>query len=120
MALHNYHQVYDSFPMGVVMSVAESIPYGGLSGPAVQMLGFMGEVPMYNAINFIWNPCCNTAGGYGVNGTVTKAKINGFLCPSDALAGQTNINSYNTSCGTTANPLDNMTTACSRTPPPTG
>src|SRR4029077_14697154 len=68
------------------------------------------ELRMYNAINFIWNHCCNNAGGYGVNGTVTKAKINGFLCPSDGLAGQTNINSYHPSRGTTANPLDSKTT----------
>jgi prepilin-type N-terminal cleavage/methylation domain-containing protein/prepilin-type processing-associated H-X9-DG protein len=111
LALHNYHQVHDKFPLGVVMAWDTPFTYGGHKWDAqMQLLPFIEEMPMYNAINFVWNPCCNTAGGYGVNGTVTKAKINGFLCPSDSLAGQTNINSYNTSCGTTANPLDTITT----------
>ena len=111
LALHNYHQVHDKFPVGVVMAWDTVKTYGGHKWDAqAQFLPFIEELAMYNAINFIWNPCCNGGGGYAVNGTVTKAKISGFLCPSDALAGQTNINSYHTSCGTTTNPLDNKTT----------
>ena len=111
LALQNYHQVQDKFPLGVVMAWDSAFTYGGHKWDAqAQFLSYIEGGAMYNAINFIWNPCCNGGGGYGVNGTVTKAKINGFLCPSDGLAGQTNINSYHTSRGTTANPTDTITT----------
>jgi prepilin-type N-terminal cleavage/methylation domain-containing protein/prepilin-type processing-associated H-X9-DG protein len=111
LALHSYHQVHDKFPLGVVNAWDTAFTNGGHKWDAqAQFLSYIEAGAMHNAINFIWNPCCNGSGGYAVNGTVTKAKINGFLCPSDGLAGQTNINSYHTSRGTTANPLDTMTT----------
>src|SRR4029077_3163310 len=87
LALHNYHQVHDKFPLGVVMAWDSAFTYGGHKWDAqAQFLPYIEGGAMYNGINFIWNPCCNPAGGYGVNGTVTKANLNGFLCPSDGLA----------------------------------
>src|SRR5262249_16369625 len=54
LALHNYHNVYDSFPMGASKNLQQLNVYNaahGLSAHA-QMLGFLGEIPLYNAINF--------------------------------------------------------------------
>src|SRR3954451_779356 len=56
IALHNYHTAYDSFPMGSSKNLQQVFNYSpahGLSAHA-QMLGFMGETPLYNAINFCW------------------------------------------------------------------
>src|SRR5215472_12128047 len=57
LALHNYHDVNGSFPMGCSS--------GAYSGPGVYlakqnlsclvaMLPFLGEVPIYNSFNFAW------------------------------------------------------------------
>ena len=56
LALHNYHSAYDSFPMGSSKNMQNLGQYAvahGLSTHA-QMLGFLGEMPLYNAINFNW------------------------------------------------------------------
>src|SRR5690242_10666197 len=54
LALHNYHSSNDVFPMGSSKNMVDLGKYNvahGLSTHA-QMLGFMGEMPLYNAINF--------------------------------------------------------------------
>ena len=103
VALHNYHQTYDVFPMGSSKNLQNVGVYAtahGLSAHA-QMLGFMGETALYNAINFSWG----MASRHGVRGpiqsTVYNSVVKEFLCPSDPYAGTTNLNSYNDSYGTT-------------------
>jgi prepilin-type N-terminal cleavage/methylation domain-containing protein/prepilin-type processing-associated H-X9-DG protein len=105
LAIHNYHQVHDRFPLGYVKAWDTAFTYAGHSWSAqAQFLPYIEERARYNSINFIWNPCCTVAGGKGVNSTATQPIVRGFLCPSDSLAGQSNLNSYHVSRGNTTNP----------------
>src|SRR5271169_2834442 len=65
VALHNYHQTYDVFPMGSSKNLQNVGVYAtahGLSAHA-QMLGFMGETALYNAINFSWGMASGATAG---------------------------------------------------------
>ncbi len=64
------------------------------------MLGYLGETALYNAINFNWGMNVNATCG-PIQSTVYTTVVNEFLCPSDANAGVTNLNSYIDSFGTT-------------------
>jgi prepilin-type N-terminal cleavage/methylation domain-containing protein/prepilin-type processing-associated H-X9-DG protein len=111
LALHNYHQTNNVFPMGcssgLWTGVGVYLVKQNLSQHA-QMLPFMEQTQVYNAINFSWG-CedCSTIMCYVVNATATNAQINAFVCPSDPKAGQpdhnntTNTNNYYGSVGTT-------------------
>ncbi len=111
LALHNYHSVVGSFPMGVSLTA--------YTGPGVYsakqnfsclaaMLPQLGEQTIFNAINFSWG-CedSTTVICYAINSTGENAKINEFCCPSDPNAGvpdhngAANTNSYYGSMGTT-------------------
>jgi prepilin-type N-terminal cleavage/methylation domain-containing protein/prepilin-type processing-associated H-X9-DG protein len=87
LAMHNYHAAVGSFPMGG--TVTTPIPgtggprtgWGGWSAHA-QLLGYMEQTGIYNAINF---SLPNTSGGgEGVedNSTAAMTRINVFMCPS--------------------------------------
>ncbi|QEH34729.1 putative major pilin subunit [Aquisphaera giovannonii] len=102
LALHNYHSAYDKFPMGSsknMQNLGEYHAQHGLSAHA-QMLGFLGETPLYNAINFNWGMNASATCG-PINSTAYLTRVAAFVCPSDANAGVTNLNSYNDSIGTT-------------------
>src|SRR6266478_6239401 len=74
IALHNYHTVQNTFPMG--MSMAWWASYGYFAD---------------------WtNSIADSK-----NSTIYLTRIGGFLCPSDGQAGIQNINSYFGSIGTT-------------------
>ncbi len=110
LALHNYHQAIGSFPMGMSAN-ANGGP--GTSGPdkngwdgwsaQSMMLPYLEQTAIYNAINFSLAVRTGAGGGspYVDNSTASTAKIASFLCPSDGRAGQSNINSYYGSMGTT-------------------
>jgi prepilin-type N-terminal cleavage/methylation domain-containing protein/prepilin-type processing-associated H-X9-DG protein len=113
LALHNYHDVNNAFPMGC-SAAAYSMP-GQYSAKQnfsclAAMLPQLGETATYNAINFSWG-CedSNTILCYYINATGTNVKINTFCCPSDPNAGipdhnnTTNTNNYYGSIGTTMN-----------------
>ncbi len=102
LALHNYHSSYDTFPMGSSKNMQSLGVYNAQHGVSVhaQILGFLGEMPLYNAINFNWGMNANTTAG-PIQSTVYLTRVKEFLCPSDANAGVTNLNSYNDSIGTT-------------------
>jgi len=86
LAMHNYHSANNSFPQGQSQS-ASAIGYaGGYAGwtewsAQAEMLGYMEQAPVYNAINF------NFCGGYGygslANITGWTSVVNTFMCPSD-------------------------------------
>ncbi len=104
LALHNYHQANDKFPIGG--SLNSSALNGGwiaMSAQA-QMLSYMEQTQIYNAINFSL-----PGENYPYNTTAAYTRINSFLCPSDGNAGLTqadngftDINSYFGSMGTTS------------------
>src|SRR3954463_16466527 len=52
LALHNYHQVHDVFPLGNVgYGAPGSIGWDGFSAQA-ELLGFLEQGAIYNSINF--------------------------------------------------------------------
>ncbi len=105
LAIHNYHSVHDTFPMGA--SRTYSVPgtiYGWNNWSAqALMLPFMEQQALYNAANFnlaVWHASRTPAGYYG-NLTVFNTRVSAFLCPSDGRAGVSNTNSYQASVGPT-------------------
>ena len=103
LALHNYHSAFDRFPIGAACTqtgpTTGCASWNGTSAQA-QMLGYMDQAAIYNAINF--STVCTDAS----NATAYAAKIATFLCPSDGNAGNgiggNNINSYAANMGTTS------------------
>jgi prepilin-type N-terminal cleavage/methylation domain-containing protein/prepilin-type processing-associated H-X9-DG protein len=87
LAMHNYHQAVGTFPQGKSMSARN---YGYANGYAgwtewsaqAEMLPYMEQGPIYNAINF--NFCGGYADGMFVNITAWTRSISAFMCPSDA------------------------------------
>jgi prepilin-type N-terminal cleavage/methylation domain-containing protein/prepilin-type processing-associated H-X9-DG protein len=97
LALHNYHQVNDCFPPGILMARNSS---GALVGNVdfsaqARMLGSMEQQVLYNAANFSVG-CYNDTGAELINSTTTRTRISSFLCPScappsfDLFAGASN------------------------------
>ena len=109
LALHNYHQVQDKFPLGSSKGYHDPGVYQAKQNWSAhgQMLPQLEQMAIYNSINFNWgvdegvptSPC-----GL-VNGTAVNTQIKAFLCPSDPNAGggYAYSNSYFASVGTTAN-----------------
>ena len=52
-----------------------------------QMLGYLGETALYNAINFNWGMNVNATCG-PIQSTVYTTQVNEFLCPSDRQRGR--------------------------------
>ncbi len=119
IALHAYHQAVGSFPLATAVaysSVGVRTDWGTWSGQAM-MLPYLEQAPLHNAINFSWS--CWYSTGQQINGTAFNTLIRTFLCPSDGLAGngsinsgmvnlgffgESNLNNYLGSLGTTTNP----------------
>jgi prepilin-type N-terminal cleavage/methylation domain-containing protein/prepilin-type processing-associated H-X9-DG protein len=86
LAIHNYHSTHQKFPLGRVVQVVGSVTnINKAYSPHSQLLPFMEQAPIYQAINFnlTWGPDPNN-GGYDGNSTARAAQISSFLCPSDA------------------------------------
>ncbi len=112
VALHNYHTANDSFPMGSSKNMVDLGVYMAEHGISAhgQILGYLGETAIYNAINFNWGMFTSHTCG-PIQSTVYLTRINEFLCPSDPDAGPDNLNSYNDSIGTTTiTPVTQTTT----------
>jgi prepilin-type N-terminal cleavage/methylation domain-containing protein/prepilin-type processing-associated H-X9-DG protein len=105
LALHNYHNTANTFPLGSSYNMDTAVGHyasGNNWSTHGLILGEMGELPLYNAINFYWGTAnSTTALSYFINSTVMLAKINAYLCPSDPYAGNPNNNNYHCSMGTT-------------------
>jgi prepilin-type N-terminal cleavage/methylation domain-containing protein/prepilin-type processing-associated H-X9-DG protein len=106
LALQNYISATGAIPPGV----GNAVTYPGNAPPSqlstwtswsaqALLLPYVEQRALYNAANFNWNCCYISAGANGANSTVYNTRIAGFLCPSDGLSGQTNINSYYGSIG---------------------
>jgi len=122
LAMHNYHTAQGIFPMGVSASnntwnssngCSAQVTWNGWSVHAL-LLPYLEATPIYNAINFSFDPLvCNSQ---IIQQTAFITVIPGFLCPSDPNAGaggvnagpgQTFINSYCGSIGTTIGIVQN-------------
>ena len=108
LGLHNYISGTGAAPPGVVNTTTYvgQAPPGSLAtwtawSAQAMLLPYVEQSPLYNAANFNWN-CCYTplSGNNQTNTTIYNTRIASFLCPSDGLAGQQNINSYAGSIGT--------------------
>jgi prepilin-type N-terminal cleavage/methylation domain-containing protein/prepilin-type processing-associated H-X9-DG protein len=130
LALHNYHDVVGSFPMGC-SSTAYTAPNVFRAkqnfSPLAAMLPQLGETPIYNSINFNWG--CEddtTVICYQINKTGTNSKLAVFCCPSDPSAGSpdhnntTNTNNYYGCLGTTTNLFNSNTSVQFLSLPSTG
>jgi prepilin-type N-terminal cleavage/methylation domain-containing protein/prepilin-type processing-associated H-X9-DG protein len=113
LALNNYHQAVQSFPLGMGVNwVATSATSGyettwGTWGCMAMMLPFLEQQVVYNAANFNWNPWWqsynNQWDGTPPNTTVFRTNLKTFYCPSDGQWAQ-NIcnNNYAGSFGPTS------------------
>jgi prepilin-type N-terminal cleavage/methylation domain-containing protein/prepilin-type processing-associated H-X9-DG protein len=107
LALHNYHGVYETFPMGA--SLAYTNFPGNLAAKDnwsahAALLPQLEGTALYNAINFNFGVNENgTNMSYLYNSSVINAQVKAFVCPSDPNAGSTvsNINNYFACVGTT-------------------
>jgi prepilin-type processing-associated H-X9-DG protein len=117
LALHNYHDGNNCFPMGCSSGWWQQNQYSikqNLSAH-VALLPFLSQTPVYNAFNFNWGCEDNTTiACYQINQTAQNTVIKEFICPSDPNAGMPdhnntpNTNNYYGCVGTTTNfPLIN-------------
>ncbi len=104
LGCHNYHSAINSFPLG-----GTGNQWNGFSAQA-QMLTYMEQSALFNAINFNTVSTSNA----GENTTVQLTTINTYLCPSDGYAGSAsaglNNNNYAASQGTTSQGNPNTST----------
>ncbi|MBX6315696.1 MAG: DUF1559 domain-containing protein [Isosphaeraceae bacterium] len=120
IALHNYHDQNGTFPMGAgsgmwQLNIYQAKQCWSIHGAILPQLG---EMPIYNAINFSWGIADNTTyGAYLANHTAYSAQIKYFLCPSDPNASvelnstyKTANNNYFGSIGTTTDILKGNST----------
>jgi prepilin-type N-terminal cleavage/methylation domain-containing protein/prepilin-type processing-associated H-X9-DG protein len=97
LALHNYHDVNGSFPMGAGSGMWDTNVYQAKQGWSIHaaILPQLGETPLYNAINFNYGVGDATTLASNIrNRTVYVIQVKGFLCPSDPNAGTTVNSSY--------------------------
>jgi prepilin-type N-terminal cleavage/methylation domain-containing protein/prepilin-type processing-associated H-X9-DG protein len=83
LALHNYHDNFNMFPLAIAPSVRDSssgtYAWRGFSAQTA-MLPYMDQAPLYNQLNF--NLMFNEAPNDSV---ALRQRIPGFLCPSDQI-----------------------------------
>ena len=104
LALHNYHQTINAFPMGnarAFEAVGVVTDWGTFSSQAM-LLPYLEQNQIYNSCNFSWNIWYGS--GATINATVWNMKVSTFVCPSDGNAGKTHFNSYHGSFGTGTDP----------------
>jgi prepilin-type N-terminal cleavage/methylation domain-containing protein/prepilin-type processing-associated H-X9-DG protein len=127
LALHNYHTSNNTFPPGAAASKNNLNPMdgGGIAcadwmGWSAQglMLNYIEQGPLYNAINFNFDPVSWPS--YPYNATASNTKIASFLCPSDGRAGTQYINNYYASEGTTTMAASDSSSIANPTSPSCG
>ena len=107
LALHNYHTIHDTFPMGVSRTIdnPNTMALATWHNWSVQalLLPSLEQTVVYNACNFSFSPqsTSNQTANPNINTTAYNTVINAFLCPSDPNSGITHINNYHASMGTT-------------------
>jgi prepilin-type N-terminal cleavage/methylation domain-containing protein/prepilin-type processing-associated H-X9-DG protein len=87
IALHNYHTGNGTFPPGGAGTSAYTnstyvSTWGTWSAHAL-MLGYLEQMPLYNASNFSW--VVGYSNGFPINSSVSTSLLSVFICPSDGL-----------------------------------
>jgi prepilin-type N-terminal cleavage/methylation domain-containing protein/prepilin-type processing-associated H-X9-DG protein len=134
LALHNYVDALGCLPFGKggdYMSVIPSAPVYARWSTHSQLLGFLEQKPLYDAINFCLPPETPDSGGMGMgmgmisayqdpnreNATVCRIVLGVFLCPSDAAGPMSDWPGGNNYVGNEGNWLCD---ACEQYPPMIG
>jgi prepilin-type N-terminal cleavage/methylation domain-containing protein/prepilin-type processing-associated H-X9-DG protein len=87
LAMHNYHSANGTFPLGGTVTAGYSSAYSpnwGTWSAHALMLGYLEQIPLYNACNFSWAVGMNPA--WNINSTVSTSIIDTFICPSDGMS----------------------------------
>ena len=77
LALHNYHDTHNTFPIGSMFWSPASAAHQGTSW-LTMILPFVDEAALYNASNF------DLYSSDAANTTVTRSVLYQYCCPSDA------------------------------------
>ena len=93
LALHNYHAVQNTFPLGVSQVQPINTFFWDNWSAHSLMLGFLEQPAMYAACNFSTGN--NDGANFYINSTVTLSRVDIFLCPSDTNAGTGALNTGN-------------------------
>jgi prepilin-type N-terminal cleavage/methylation domain-containing protein len=82
LAMHNYHDIYNTFPMGINDQTAAN---GGLGewGWGAKILPFIEQTNLYEVIG-VGNGSLQDAAAVVVRRTAMQVKLAGFVCPSDS------------------------------------
>jgi prepilin-type N-terminal cleavage/methylation domain-containing protein/prepilin-type processing-associated H-X9-DG protein len=89
LALHNYHDVNGTFPMGAGSGwYTTTAPfYNSKHNWSIHaaILPQIDQTPLYNSINFNWGTADapTQLPTFPINSTAIQTQVNGFLCPSD-------------------------------------
>ena len=115
LALHNYHDVNGSFPMGSGQcrnGLNSFASKQGLSAHSA-MLPQLEQNNVYNSINFSWGADENADPMRAIQYTAMYTQIKAFQCPSDPNGGGSynSSNNYFASAGTTTNLVNNSSGA---------
>ncbi len=89
LGFHNYHDTHKTFPRYMYRNTPSSWYSWQGHGPFVMILPYIEQGPLYDQVDF------NIHAYTGVNDTVSKAKVAGFLCPSDGPYSDTNYGGIN-------------------------
>ncbi|QEH35635.1 hypothetical protein OJF2_41880 [Aquisphaera giovannonii] len=98
LAVHNYHDAFNALPFGKGPSYMMTMPMAPMYArwsTHSQLLGFLEQKPLFDAINFAFPPDtpdfdAGSMMGFmpafssPANSTASRAKIAAFICPSDA------------------------------------
>jgi prepilin-type N-terminal cleavage/methylation domain-containing protein/prepilin-type processing-associated H-X9-DG protein len=93
LALHNYHQSQNCFPLGVSLNMytlPNTFRAKNSWGHFGMLLPYLEQTAIYNAANFNWGVEEGQSPDsvvQAINFTAAESQINLFLCPSDPLAG---------------------------------
>lgn len=85
LALHNYHDVHNTFPPGWVdLRTSSSSTYKNLWGWGTFILPYLDQAPLYQQVNFDqgWNNVMDTSSATAM-GHITTKVLSVYLCPAD-------------------------------------
>lgn len=99
LALHNYHDTHNVFPIGRQLRAAGTPNSGPLTGGgngwgwSTYILPFIDQAPLYNQFNLSF-PLCNKSTPQGLrNCELVKTAVPYALCPSDTAPSQATMGS---------------------------